>query len=112
MVKRNVLAVSGACMAFSRALVERIGYLDERFTMCGSDVEFCIRASQAGLWNVYDPGVRLVHHEACTRKSRPIPENDFALSRQVYGPYLCGRGDPFYNPHLSLMDTTPMVLFP
>ncbi len=112
MVKRNVLAVSGACMAFSRSLIERIGYLDERFTMCGSDVEFCIRASEAGLWNVYDPAVRLVHHEACTRKSRPIPENDFTLSRQVYAPYLSGRGDPFYNPHLSLMDTTPMVHLP
>ncbi len=109
MVKRNVLAVSGACMAVSRRTVERIGGLDERYIMCGSDVEFCLRAHAAGLWNVYDPSVRLVHHEAATRRSKPIPAIDFALSREAYAPFLTGRGDPFYNPHLSLMDTTPVV---
>lgn len=109
MVKRNVLAVSGACMAVSRRTIDRIGGFDERYIMCGSDVEFCLRVHAAGLWNVYDPGVRLIHHEAATRRTRPIPEIDFDLSREAYAPFLTGRGDPFYNPHLSLMDTTPMV---
>lgn len=111
MVQRNVLAVSGACMAVSRRTIDRIGGFDERYIMCGSDVEFCLRAHAAGLWNVYDPGVRLVHHEAATRRSKPIPEIDFVLSRNAYAPFLIGRGDPFYNPHLSLMDTTPVLTY-
>lgn len=111
MAQRNVLAVSGACMAVSRRTIDRIGGFDERYIMCGSDVEFCLRAHAAGLWNVYDPGVRLVHHEAATRRTKPIPEIDFVLSRNAYAPFLTGRGDPFYNPHLSLMDTTPVVTY-
>ncbi len=63
MVKRNVLAVTGSCMAISRETMNRIGGFDERFMVCGSDVALCIRAHEMGLHNIYDPFVRLYHFE-------------------------------------------------
>ena len=44
MVTRNVLAVTGACMAISKKSIEKIGLFDDEFIICGSDVEICIRS--------------------------------------------------------------------
>ncbi len=43
------LAVTGACMYVRRALIERVGELDERYPMAYEDVDWCLRAWQAGL---------------------------------------------------------------
>jgi GT2 family glycosyltransferase/glycosyltransferase involved in cell wall biosynthesis len=62
-----VLAVTGACMYVTRALIERIGLLDERYPMAYEDVDWCLRAWQAGLRVVYFPAATLIHHESVTR---------------------------------------------
>jgi GT2 family glycosyltransferase/glycosyltransferase involved in cell wall biosynthesis len=63
-----VLAVTGACMYVRRATLERIGPLDEeRYPMAYEDVDWCLRAWQAGLRVVYFPAACLVHHESVTR---------------------------------------------
>ena len=38
MVTRNVTAVTGACMAISKHVIEDIGGFDEKVIICGSDV--------------------------------------------------------------------------
>lgn len=48
----EVEAVSGSCMMIRRAVIEQIGYLDERFFAYQEDSDFCFRARQAG-WKVY-----------------------------------------------------------
>ncbi len=111
LVRRNVLAVSGACMAVSRNTIHRIGEFDESFLVCGSDVEFCIRAHQNGLASIYDPAIRLYHLEARTRGKSPIPAIDFDRSREVYLPFLTGGGDPYFNINLSLEYTSPALRF-
>jgi glycosyltransferase involved in cell wall biosynthesis len=50
-----------------RALIERVGLLDERYAMAYEDVDWCLRAWQAGLGTLYFPAARLVHHESVTR---------------------------------------------
>lgn len=105
MVVRDVSAVTGACMAVSRAVIERIGKFDEDFIICGSDIELCVRASQAGLYNIYDPYVQLYHLESKSRDSF-IPAIDFELSDKAYEPFRL-HGDPFFNPHLDIHNTTP-----
>lgn len=105
MVTRNVMAVTGACMAISRKTIEDIGNFDEEFIICGSDVEICIRAFQAGYRNVYNPHVQLYHLESKTRDSF-IPEIDSQLSRKVYTPII-EKGDPFYNKNLDLYSLIP-----
>jgi glycosyltransferase involved in cell wall biosynthesis/GT2 family glycosyltransferase len=61
------LAITGACMYVRRRTIERIGLLDESYGMAYEDVDWCLRAWQAGLWVVYFPAARLVHHESVTR---------------------------------------------
>jgi GT2 family glycosyltransferase len=62
-----VLAVTGACMYVTRALIERVGPLDERYPMAYEDVDWCLRAWQADLRVLYFPAASLYHHESVTR---------------------------------------------
>src|SRR5437764_7878428 len=61
------LAVTGACMYVKRAALDRIGLLDERYGMAYEDVDWCLRAWEAGMLVLYDPRSTLIHHEAQTR---------------------------------------------
>jgi O-antigen biosynthesis protein len=106
MMRRNVLAVTGACMAIERAKFDAIGGFDESFVICGSDVEICLRAFRRGLLNVYVPEAKLVHHESKTRDPGNIPETDFVRSEQAYSPYRTA-GDPYFNPNLDPMSPVP-----
>jgi O-antigen biosynthesis protein len=109
MVKRNVLAVTGSCMAISRKAIDRIGKFDENFMVCGSDVEICLRAYEKGLHNIYDPFVKLYHFESRTRIPDDIPTCDFEMSKKHYKKYTENFGDPYFNINLSLNTTTPML---
>ncbi|MFZ2113263.1 MAG: glycosyltransferase [Solirubrobacteraceae bacterium] len=62
-----VLAVTGACMYVRRAAIERIGLLDERYPMAYEDVDWCLRAWQAGMRVMYFPVASLYHYESQTR---------------------------------------------
>ncbi len=97
---RDYLAVTGACMMLRREVFDTIGGFDESFTLCGSDVEMCLRAWNHGYRVVYNPFAELIHHERQTRKT-DIPPEDFVLSYKHYLKYL-ERGDPYWNPNLSL----------
>ncbi len=61
------IAVTGACMYVRRETIERIGLLDERYAMAYEDVDWCLRAWQAGLRVLYFPAAQMVHHESVTR---------------------------------------------
>ena len=100
MVTRNVSAVTGACLAVSKATIEKIGGFDEKFIVCGSDIELALRANQHGLVNIYDPNVRLYHYESKSRDASKIPQIDFDLSDQMYKTYR-KNGDPYYNRNLD-----------
>jgi GT2 family glycosyltransferase len=68
---REVDWVSGACLLHRRALLDEVGELDELFFMYIEDIDFCLRANQAG-WQVhYHPGLRVLHHIAGS--SRQVP---------------------------------------
>jgi GT2 family glycosyltransferase/glycosyltransferase involved in cell wall biosynthesis len=61
------LAVTGACMYVRREVLDRVGLLDERYSMAYEDVDWCLRAWQAGFRVMYFPAAQLVHHESVTR---------------------------------------------
>ena len=106
MVSRNVLAVTGACLAVSRRTWDMIGAFDEEFIICGSDVEYGIRAYEHGLFNRYDVNVQLYHLESKSRDSY-IPEIDFQKSYAAYTPYR-ENVDPFFNVNLDKASVIPM----
>ena len=98
---RNYLAVTSACVMMRREVFDSLGGYDTRFTLCGSDVEICLRMNARGLRVVYTPHAVLTHHESATRASDAIPEHDFWRSFVAYRPWLKA-GDPYYNQNLSL----------
>jgi GT2 family glycosyltransferase/glycosyltransferase involved in cell wall biosynthesis len=63
------LAVTGACMYVRREVIDRVGLLDEGYAMAYEDVDWCLRAWQAGFRVLYFPSAQLVHHESVTRGS-------------------------------------------
>lgn len=66
-VEREVLAVTGACMYIRRSVLDAIGSFDVKYPMAFEDVDFCLRARQAGFRVVYCPRAVLFHQESATR---------------------------------------------
>jgi GT2 family glycosyltransferase len=77
-----VLAVTGACMYVKRELIERVGLLDETYPMAYEDVDWCLRAWQAGFRVLYFPAATLYHHESVTRGT-DVGEREL-ISQQVF----------------------------
>lgn len=107
---RNVSAVTGACLAIRRETFDRLGGWDERFELCGSDVELCLRARRAGLRVVVTPFSRVRHFERVTR-GKTVPAMDYCVSFWHYQHFLYG-GDPYFNPNLSLEHPIPTLESP
>ncbi len=64
----EVGAVSGAFLMIRRRTAEDIGLLDERFFMYGEELDWCLRAQQAGWKVMYYPGATIIHHRGgCTK---------------------------------------------
>lgn len=56
-------AVSGAAMMVRMTVVDKIGFLDERFFMYAEDLDWARRFRQAGYQVIFNPEVVLVHHK-------------------------------------------------
>ncbi len=69
--------VSGACMAVRREVLDAIGPMDEGFFLYFEEVEFCLRARQAGWQCWFVPAARVLHFEGAAtgiriaRRRRP-----------------------------------------
>lgn len=58
--------VAGAAMVMRRAVWHEVGPLDETLGTYAQDLDFCLRATQAG-WKVeVVPGARILHHHGAT----------------------------------------------
>ncbi|WP_279636847.1 glycosyltransferase family 2 protein [Corallococcus llansteffanensis] len=99
---RNWLSVTSACVMIRRPLFDALGGFDDRFLLCGSDVDLGLRLHAQGLRVVCTPFARVVHHESASRRTDAIPEPDYWRSFTSYRPWL-KRGDPYYNPNLTLL---------
>jgi GT2 family glycosyltransferase len=75
-----VLAVTGACMYVTRAAIEQVGLMDERYPMAYEDVDWCLRTWQAGFRVLYFPAASLYHHESVTRGT-DVGEREAASQR-------------------------------
>ena len=66
-VTAPALAVTGACMYVRREVLDRVGALDERYQMGYEDIDWCLRAWEAGFRVLYYPPATLQHAESVTR---------------------------------------------
>ena len=105
---RNFLAVTGACMMVPKAIFERVGGFDEDYQLIFSDVVMCLEIVKRGYRVLYNPFVRLIHHEGASRgKWEPLEDMERAyeeLHDRIEA------GDPYFNPNLSHTRPSPQLL--
>lgn len=100
---RPLSAVTGAAQMVRKELFEVVDGFDERFIICGGDVDLCLRMNAKGhqSWFLGGKHGYMLHKESQSRKFTPIPYNDFYWS---YLSYLKGWdskvGDP-YSPKIT-----------
>ena len=66
-IRGYCIGVTGACMYIRSEVLDTIGLLDEDFTMAFEDMDYCLRAWEAGFRVAYQPHSVLTHHESKTR---------------------------------------------
>ena len=96
---RKVIAVTGACMLMRREHFDALGGFDEAHEVINNDLDFCLRAAEAGRRVVYTPHATLIHHELASRGSLPETYDPAAFERRWRLHFALG--DPFHNPNLS-----------
>jgi GT2 family glycosyltransferase len=97
---RDVSAVTAACLMIKAETFAKAGGFNPAFRVGLNDVDLCLRLLGMGLYNVYTPHARLVHHESLTR-GEYIEEEEIELFRTLYHKVI-SNGDPYYHPELSL----------
>ena len=115
-VTREMVAVTGACLAIRTALFQELGGFDERLGVAFNDTALCVRSHELGYRNIYIAEPLLIHHES---KSRGFDDSREKLARhrreaiyvrERYGHLF--RNDPSYNPNLSIQDIGKLAVPP
>ncbi|MEJ0016680.1 MAG: glycosyltransferase family 9 protein [Acetobacteraceae bacterium] len=99
LTQRNVMAVTGACMLMRRTLFQALGGFEEAHEIVNNDLDFCLRAHQAGKLVVFTPYASLVHYEAASR-DRLADVFDLGQFEARWNT-LFAAGDPYFSPRLS-----------
>jgi GT2 family glycosyltransferase len=100
-IVRNYSAVTGACLMTRREIFEALGGLDERFATDFNDVDYCLRARDAGYRIVVTPFAKLYHFEGASFGSREhvVHPDEVRLMSERWGHVIAH--DPYYNPNLT-----------
>ena len=104
---QDLSAVTGACMMVRRDVWEKVGGLDETFSVSYNDVDLCMRMRKKGYLIVWTPEAKLYHLESASRGYDDTPEKmarmkrEYAMFKTRWSAEL-DAGDPYYNPNLSL----------
>jgi hypothetical protein len=96
--------VSGACLAVRHAVIEQVGFLDERFFLYFEDNDWCLRMRQAGWRVVYDPSVTVTHLGGASEPQR------FAANR-IYYDSMVAFYRKHYGPLCSLVLRLPLTVY-
>lgn len=104
---QELSAVTAACMLVRRSLYERLGGLDENYPSAFNDVDFALRAGEAGHEILYVPQAELHHYESQTYGSHYAGEREAFFEEEVLRMRtrwadVCA-ADPFHNPNLALV---------
>lgn len=67
-----VEAISGAFMLVRREVIERVGALDDGYFLHCEDLDWCMRARQAGWQILFVPDVEIVHYKGVCSRNRPV----------------------------------------
>ena len=96
---RNYLAVTAAAMLVRTSVFDEVGGFDTAFARDFNDVDFCLRAHQAGHRVAWTPYAHFTHYEGATmarKKSDPAEARLFTERWAAVHPV-----DPYYSPALN-----------
>ena len=103
-VVRDFSAVTAACLLTRKRYFEEVGGFDEEnLSVAYNDVDFCLKFVQKGYRIVFNPYALLYHDEAGSRGIGNDNPNEEIFLKKKWGYYI-QKGDPYYNPNLSLDD--------
>ena len=97
-------------MMVKRSVHEDIGGFDENFEVAFNDVDYCLRVRELGKTIVFHGFVELYHYESRSRGLEDTPEKKERFNREA-GLFrkrwksILDKGDPYYNPNLTLEDS-------
>lgn len=74
----------GTALLIKRALIERVGYLNERYFAYHEDVEYSLRATEAGFANVIAPSAIVYHKNARSTGGVQSPLRMHLMTRNWY----------------------------
>jgi glycosyltransferase involved in cell wall biosynthesis len=103
-VLQNLSAVTAACLLVRKDVFQQLGGLNERdLTVAFNDVDFCLKARQAGYLNVWTPYAELYHLESVSRGHEDNPEKQarFAAETKYMRSQWDLDSDPYYSMHLT-----------
>ena len=115
-VTREMIAVTGACLAIRRELFVHLGGFDPALAVAFNDVQLCASAYEAGYRNIYIAEPLFYHHESQSRGYDDTPEKLARNHREAI--YVRERhakifqNDPSYNPNLSIQKIGAFALPP
>ena len=102
---REVSAVTGACMLVRRGVFAELGGFDEHFATHYQDVDLCLRIRALGPPHPLHAAAPCSSITRAPRAAGVYDHVDRALLLDAWGETIA-RGDPYYNPLLSLSGTT------
>ena len=80
---KDVFAVSFAAALLRKEMIDQIGLLDESFKYFFEDIDYCIRAREAGWRVVFEPSAKLVHYESMTIRDKS-KMNEYNISKDTF----------------------------
>ena len=102
---QDLSAVTGACLAFRKAIYVGMGGMDEALAVSFNDTDFCVRVRANGYRVLHTPYARLRHVEGATR-GYDHTAAQLALRRREEATFTARwpqwvADDPAYNPNLA-----------
>lgn len=105
--RQGYSAVTGKCMLVKRSVFEEAGGFSEDFGLAFWDLDFCLRVGALGKRVIYEPYAEFYHYEDREKLQREAEERleefhqAIALFEERWSDFI-RKGDPFYNPNLTL----------
>ena len=106
-IAQNYSCVTAACVLMRRDVWQTVEGLDETFKVAFNDVDMCMRIRKAGYLVVWTPYAELYHFESKSRGTEDTIEKQIRFQGEAER-FMARwekelkKGDPYYNPNLSL----------
>jgi GT2 family glycosyltransferase len=103
LLAHEAVAVTGACMLFSRVAFDEINGFETSLSHNYNDTVFCVTLHKRGRVNIVETSAELLHPEASSRPESSTPEGRVRLlSDGARLAWLCPDPDPYWNPNMAL----------